>query len=463
MIDLVHRAVRRMYEGEGDSLPSAPTVKVINLSVGDGHRPFGGGDLSPWARLIDWLSHKHQVLFVVSVGNASDELTLDAPRESIVHLSDDQRASLAARALMTNDGHRMLLAPAEAINALTVGACHFDGSVGVSVPGRYSLFPDQGIAPYSRIGPGFRRSIKPDILLAGGRVLYSESPMSPLHETQVRGAWRSPAPPGHLVAAPPDAAGNATIFSRGTSNAAALGTRAAAHAFEVLESLRAGGATDLSPRFDAVLIKALLAHGAAWGVTKDQVLVARPDVDQWHRQKLLVARYAGYGLADVEKALTCTEQRATLLGVGELRNDKALEFRIPIPVALNATTERRRLTVTLAWLSPTNSRHSKYRVGRLWMDVPDAGLRLTRLEGESRQVQSGTLQHEIFEGDSAVPIVQGSEITIRVNCVADAGRLSASVQFALCVSLEVAEGVALPIYQQVRARISPPISISANG
>ena len=76
MIDLVHRAVRRMYEGEGDSLPSAPTVKVINLSVGDGHRPFGGGDLSPWARLIDWLSHKHQVLFVVSVGNASDELTL---------------------------------------------------------------------------------------------------------------------------------------------------------------------------------------------------------------------------------------------------------------------------------------------------------------------------------------------------------------------------------------------------
>ena len=463
LIDLVHRTVRRMFDGDAGLPATAATVKVINLSVGDSHRPFDGNELSPWARLIDWLSHKYGVLFVVSAGNVADELTLPIPRESIARLAPNEREALATQALLARDSHRMLLAPAEAINALTIGACHIDGSTMGNLSGRYLLFAEQGLAPYSCIGPGFRRSVKPDILLPGGRVLYTELPTSPMAETHMRGAWKTTLAPGHLVAAPPDRAGNSTVYSRGTSNAAALGTRAAAQAHEVIEALRAGGGAALERRFDAVLLKALLAHGAAWGEVANQIFSARPDVDHWLRRKQLVARYAGYGFADVDKALTCTEQRATLVGVGELRNGKALAFRVPLPVALNATTERRRLTVTLAWLSPTNPRHSKYRAARLWMDVPDDDLNLTRLDGESRQVQQGTLQHEIFEGDSAVPIVDGQELLIRVNCVADAGRLWHPVQFAICVSLEVAEGVPLPIYQQIRERIAQPIGIAVVG
>ena len=152
-----------------------------------------------------------------------------------------------------------------------------------------------------------------------------------------------------------------------------------------------------------------------------------------------------------------------MLGVGELRNDTAWEFKVPIPEALNATLVRRRLTVTLAWLTPPNPRHSKYRAAKLWMDLPSDPLNLTRLEGEARQLQLGTLQHETFEGEGAVPVVAGQHLLVRVNCVADAGRLLNPVEFALCVSLEVAEGVALPIYNQVRARISQPIAIGAQG
>ncbi len=459
LVDLVHMAVRRMFEGTPEAPPAAPTVRVINLSVGDRFRPFAG-ELSPWARLLDWLAHKYKVLFIVSSGNWADDLVLKVARESLRDLSQEARATVSMQALVQQDMHRRLLAPAESVNALTVGACYGDGSSFAVVPGRYTLFPERSVAPYSCIGPGFRRAIKPEILLPGGRVLYRERPVSPADESHVTGVWKTPQAPGQLVASPPDGGGN-TVYMRGTSNAAALATRSAAQAFGVLEALRAGNPSGLPHRYDAVMIKALLAHGANVGDIEAHVLAARPDVKHWHAQRRLVSRYAGYGVADVQRALTCTEQRATMLGVGVLRNEKAWEFRVPIPESLNATLVRRRLTVTLAWFTPPNPRHSKYRTARLWVDLPAEPLRLQRLEGEARQLQMGTLQHETFEGEGAVPVVPGQHLVVRVNCVADAGRLVDPVEFALCVSLEVAEGVPLPIYEQVRARISPQVRVGA--
>ncbi len=457
IVDLVHVAVRRMFEG-GPGVPAAaPTVRIINLSVGDRYRPFAG-ELSPWARLLDWLSYKYKVLFIVSSGNGVDDLVLDVARESLQGLAKEAREAASMRAVVQQDMHRRLVAPAEAVNALTVGASYSDGSTFATVPGRYALFPEHGVAPYSCIGPGFRRAIKPEVLLPGGRVLYQERPTSPPNESHLRSNGGTPQPPGHRVASPPDATGD-TIYTRGTSNAAALATRWAAQAFDVLEALRAGNPAGLAHRYDAVLIKALMAHGANLGNIENQVLAARPDVEHWHAQRRLVSRYAGYGVADVERALTCTEQRATMLGVGELRNKKAWEFRVPIPEALSATLVRRRLTVTLAWFTPPNPRHSKYRAARLWVDMPHDPLRLKRLEGEPRQLQLGTLQHETFEGEGAVPVVPGQVLVVRVNCLADAGRLEHPVEFALCVSLEVAEGVDLPIYEQVRARITPRVAV----
>ena len=459
LVDLVHEAVRRMFDGAPGVPPAAPTVRVINLSVGDRYRPFAG-ELSPWARLLDLLSYKYKVLFIVSSGNRADDLVLNVARESLQGMTHEAQASASTSALVQNDMHRRLLAPAESVNALTVGASYSDASTFAPVPGRFALFKDGGVAPYSCIGPGFRRAIKPEVLLPGGRVLYRERPNSPPDETRLNGVWHTPQPPGQRVAAPPDAAGD-TVYTRGTSNAAALATRWAAQAFDVLAALRAGNPDGLPSRFDAVMIKALLVHGASLGDIAGQVLAARPDIKYWYEQRRLVSRYAGYGVADVERALTCTEQRATMLGVGELRNQKAWEFRVPIPEALNATLVKRRLTVTLSWFTPLNARHSKYRTARLWVDVSEDPLRLARLEGESRQLQLGTLQHEIFEGEGAVPVVPGQSLVVRVNCLADAGRLDNPVDFALCVSLEVAEGVALPIYEQVRARITPRITVGA--
>jgi hypothetical protein len=459
LIDLIHVAVRRMFEAEPGRPAAAPGVRVINLSVGDPQRLFTG-QLSPWARLLDWLQHKYRVLFIVSAGNRlDDELLLDTAAGSLAAMTPEQRSALATAALCREDMHRRVMAPAESVNALAVGASHADASTIAPVPGRFLLFAEGGVAPYSGIGPGFRRAVKPDILLPGGRVLYREAHQSPAGQTRVQPIW-APQPPGQKVAAPPTGQG-LTVYIRGTSNAAALGSRWGARAHAVLEVLRAGHSALDPKQYDAVLIKALLAHGARLGDAQAQVLAARPDVEEWQAQRRLVSRYAGFGAADVERALTCTAQRATLLGVGALRNDKALEFRVPIPPALHATVVARRLTATLAWLTPINPRHSRYRVARLWLDLPDGPLRGDRVQGESRQLRLGTLHHEVFETQRAVAVQEGTTLAIRVNCVADAGRILEPVPFALCVSLEVAEGVDLPIYQQVRERIAQRVRVQA--
>ena len=125
--DLIHRAVRRMYESEGQDPPSASSVRVINLSVGDPTRPLFRV-MSSWARLLDWLSWKYNVLFVVSAGNHNHELELNIPRGSLGNLAPSERERTVVRAIAADVRNRRLLSPAETINGLTIGAVHYDAS-----------------------------------------------------------------------------------------------------------------------------------------------------------------------------------------------------------------------------------------------------------------------------------------------------------------------------------------------
>jgi len=67
-IDIIHRSVRRLFETVNGQPPAAPSIKVINLSVCDSSRPFDTS-ISPWARLLDWLSYKYKVLFIIGARN----------------------------------------------------------------------------------------------------------------------------------------------------------------------------------------------------------------------------------------------------------------------------------------------------------------------------------------------------------------------------------------------------------
>ena len=77
-----------------------------------------------------------------------------------------------------------------------------------------------------------------------------------------------------------------------------------------------------------------------------------------------------------------------------------------------------------------------------------------------KAVKRGTLQHEIFEGSSAEAFIDGDVISIKVNCSKDAKSYSDDIHYALMVSLEVAENIDLPIYQEIKDRIAIPIPIN---
>jgi hypothetical protein len=134
---------------------------------------------------------------------------------------------------------------------------------------------------------------------------------------------------------------------------------------------------------------------------------------------------------------------------------------VPIPAALTSTKTLRRVTVTLSWFSPVKPLHQKYREAALFFDVnaPEAFWK-SRQEADNKAVMRGTLQHEIFAGDAAIPISDTDELTVRVNCRADAApSLRKPVRYALAVSLEIAENLNVKLYEQVRERLRERVPV----
>jgi hypothetical protein len=68
-------------------------------------------------------------------------------------------------------------------------------------------------------------------------------------------------------------------------------------------------------------------------------------------------------------------------------------------------------------------------------------------------MRRGTVQHDVWEGEKAAAYADGDVLEVLVSCAADAGEMREAVPFGLCVSLEVAEGVELPIYEEIAARV----------
>lgn len=460
-LDLIHRAVRRLFEGDGDEAPVAPEVRVINLSVCDRMRPFYR-EVSPMARLLDWLAYRYNVLFIVSAGNHLGSITLDVRRDQSLGFTPEEREKAVIKALADDNWNRRLLAPAETLNGLTVGSLHADGSSGVKYP-FIDPFVTEGIpSVFSAQGPGQRRGVKPDLFLAGGRQALQESVVDDGVHTELE-LFGSRQAPGQKAAYPGQSGSlNELCYSRGTSNAAALASRGAMMLYDVIEELREEFPEVVTAEFDAVLLKALLVHGANWsklGRLYRSILTNGGNARQWRED---ASHMLGYGNADIPKVTTCTGQRATIVGNGVLDDNAAAEFHLPLPPSLQSLAQWRRLTVTLAWLTPVVFRSPKYRNAQLWFElgVPNGIVGTPENVGHIAS-QRGTVQHEVFEGSRAVPFQNGDSVSIKVNCRADAGKLSVPVRFALLATLEVEEGIGIPIYQEIRDRLGQRVSVVA--
>lgn len=290
--DRIHIAVRRMFEGSGDVPAQAPTVKVINLSIGDTAREFIHTP-SPWARVIDWLAYHYRVLFCISAGNYCDTINIGLTQQQFAALSDGEKISATVKAISNSLTSRRLLSPAEAMNAITVGAAHADDS-GNAYPQfgqRVDVLPSQTLfSPATRLGFGFNRSIKPDILMPGGRQLYN-APMQ--DSSTLYSVDNSIIAPGQKVALDSKKQGvlNSEAFWRGTSNATALATRGAVRLYDMLDRLRNEEGEDIPETLMSVLMKTLLVHGAKQDdVGKQHIEQALKDARNTHQFKQAITR-----------------------------------------------------------------------------------------------------------------------------------------------------------------------------
>ena len=455
VVDLVHRAVRRIFEGEGNEAAAAPQVAVINLSIGIQDRPFDQA-ISPFARLLDWLAWRYKVLFVVSAGNHPQRILLSVQRSDLGSLSASEMQREILRSVAANARHRRLLSPAEAVNALTVGATHDDASTEHPPPRKRDPYVATSMpSPVNALGLGFRRAIKPDVLANGGRVVMEGTLTTSSAQAELE-IYAGTLAPGQLVAAPGSTPGGpaAANYSRGTSNAAAMVSRSAAELYETLEELRqdpGGEMIDAVPR--AVWLKALLAHGADWGTAADTLRTILDDVDK-ARFRERVTRLLGYGALDSDRVRECTASRVTTIGAGWLAEDESCTHSVPLAPSLSGWRGHRRLTITLAWLTPVNPGRRAWRRAHLWFSPPKEELGVKRQQADGHAVQRGTVQHEVLEGESSRDFGDSASLEIQVNCRADAGKIGDEVPYALVATVEVTSDLWVSnIYDEVRAAV----------
>lgn len=465
IVDVIYQAVLQM---RGAAEPTARHVIIVNLSLGNRHRQFQG-QMSPWARLLDRLAYRYGILFLVSAGNIGRDFEIPGFSTSLEleSAAPQARSSKIIQAIANIQADRRLLAPAETVNGLTIGAKNADE---VSASDR--AFARTNVDPYpnldtsnpsSALGPGYAGSVKPDLLMPGAREHLRVT-------TSGRGAPIRVAP-GHpsrgaglKVAAPPSGQGleGAESFTNGTSAATSIASRTVHRIHDALEAGYGEEFLNLPPQNRATLIKALLVHPARWpDATASFVrrVLGPQGKGQAPRQKDNVRRFVGFGPVNPEEAVACAADRATFWATGQIGREQRLPILVPIPAAFGGQARLHSVCATLAWFTPVLAGRRSYRTVRMKIIDPDEvaqlGVTAHGDQPDLNQTNRGTVYTRSWRGEKAALVPDGMNMSLWIQRERDQGQqLDEAVTFGLAIS------IAMPgvneIYDQVRDRLRDP-------
>jgi hypothetical protein len=217
-----------------------------------------------------------------------------------------------------------VVAPAEALNVLTVGGITPDAETFRSSSSRHLAAPKRSPSVFACSG-GTKNVVKPELVEVACNVAYDTTPP---------GIWIENDPALRVVTTSPRfAAGTLLGFVHGTSFAA---PRVAHLAARLLERY-----PDASPN----LLRALLVQSATF-----------PEgVREWKPARQL--RLCGFGVSDLDRALYCRPHRATLYHEGEIVPDEVKLFEIPVPPDFARSKGRKAITATIAYDPPVSVIH----------------------------------------------------------------------------------------------------------
>lgn len=460
-IGVIHNALKVIVGANAKINPGLRRVIVINHSICDTYAPFVRRS-SPWAALLDHYSHKHNLLFVVSAGNIFSSFPVDfyTTMAKYQMAPQNEREAAVMTAIEQAKSLRSIYSPAESTNSLTIGAAHADhASPGAGAPlDPYPNFAMSSLA--SALGLGVNRSVKPDFIENGGRFGTGISNGNSCVQVHALPSIHY----GQEVATPSrSGALNRSMRTAGTSNAAALTTRAAHFIADALDQVFANNDKpwyELKTR--AVILKTLLTHGASWGSIGELLDEAYPphESTKWSPRRNTITQFLGYGQLDVSRVVSGMSNRITLLAQDMIRADQRHEYILPIPASMLNNREVRTVTLTLSWTCPmthTTADHravvlqlvgAKKNTSSFW----DGVSRTPRAQPNATTSSRGTLIHTVQAGTKKM-IDDKGRLVIGVQGISKQGFELHEVPYALAITLEIAQQARSQLYTEVEAQV----------
>jgi hypothetical protein len=161
----LERAVREFVE-------KYRNCRVINLSLGDSAKKmFGSKRQFNMAALIDELAKELKLVFVISSGNFNDYGKKGFPENYPSYLLEE-----------TDDVK--IIDPGTSAIAITVGSITQEYGPSIRNPGELFFSPAKTNypSPFTRVGPGYKGMIKPELVEEGGNIIEDSQGMRDLSD-----------------------------------------------------------------------------------------------------------------------------------------------------------------------------------------------------------------------------------------------------------------------------------------
>jgi len=316
---------------------------IFNLSLGDARNPYvQNTKMDPWSFILDNLNHRYNIAIVVSAGNYDPKVNNESVLDFYLnYLIDDSDSSL--------------IPPSLSVSSLTVGSIAKD-DVAYNISDKLThvaIAKKNHISPFSRIGLGYNKVIKPDIVSYGGN--YSLNTNLKRINTKDR---------------------NLGIFSSSVfndKNKSWFETRAGTSFSAPYITHLLGKIKKEIPNAKGNLLRALLVNSTNMS-SPLLPLIKEKYSKTFARNKNatcleLERRLIGYGTAR-EKYLTRSyDYYATMYHEGDIALDKVNVFEIFIPDDVHKSSEDTFINITLAYNPPCRDSRLDYYGVKMTYDL----------------------------------------------------------------------------------------------
>ena len=296
---------------------------IFNLSVNE-RGPLNEKHMSSWAAMIDTLIHKHDILFIVSVGNIERDIIQFYLNKGISY-PNYLKQSLCR-----------LANPSQSSFALTVGSINHEY---YEDDDWRSLGTTQSVSAFSRIGTGIWDSIKPDVVEFGGGYVVSKNGKNQITKKQETAV--------EVV--------RSTLHGGGAYGKDCVGTSYSTPKVTHI----AGRLKELYPNEGSNLIRALVVQGARL-----------PD-NYFRHPSLDSIRFFGYGLPDIGRVTKNTDHRITFYNTNSIQAEEAHIYSLQIPSNLRNQGDEYDILIEVTLAYSAKVRRTRQRLNSYlgtWLD-----------------------------------------------------------------------------------------------